>query len=136
MNKSIEVHEGDNVTIYYLPTVPYFCSKSITKRKNCINNVEIVIPKYQNDRQCENGRAKLELKPETSCGFIIKGIMYTEDWKKRWNELKATPLKLNVTASLSPQYDEDLSMSIKAKVASIIHHKVWTNTTIPEVQVM
>ena len=133
IKKTIEIYEGDNVDIYYLPTVPYFCSKW---ESTCENNVEIVIPEYQDKKQCQNGRADLVLETKKSCGFVILGILPTEDWRKRWNELKATPLKLNVQAPLSPQYDEDLSMSIKAKVASIIHHGVWTNTTIPEVQVV
>ena len=118
--------------IYYKPTVPYFCSQWET---TCENNVEIVIPEYQHTRKCENGRADLVLVPKERCGFKMRGILASENWMSRWNELNETPLKLNVQAPVSPQYDDDLSMSIKAKVPLIIYHGVWTNTTVPEVQV-
>ena len=131
LNTTIEVYEGDNVDIYYIPTVPYFCSQWET---TCENNVEIVIPDYQHGK-CENGRAELVLVPKTSCGFKLLGILPSQNWMSRWNELKDTPLKLNVQAPVSPQYDDDLSMSIKAKVPFISHHGVWTYTTVPEVQV-
>ena len=132
---TIEVEEGDSVDICYFPTVPFFCSKGITSQSHCENEVEIAIPEYQENKQCENGTADLILTSKRSCGFKMKGILHNETWEDRWNEIKSTCLKLNVQASLSPAYDDDLSMSIKAKVPTVLSHRVWSQTLVPEVQV-
>ena len=142
-NDTIEVEEGDSVDICYFPTVPFFCSKWITSQSHCENEVEIAIPENQENKQCENGRADLILTgradliltSKRSCGFKMKGILHNETWEDRWNEIKSTCLKLNVQASLSPAYDDDLSMSIKAKVPTVLSHGVWSQTLVPEVQV-